>query len=188
MAKSEIIIDANNEKRLPATFGIEEFNEEVPQNNDDNMDWEPITIFSKVNGKKQPIDIRIGKGHKPAIKKKLKNLFQRYAEVFETDSKFFPFLVDERGEPYIHSLNLRSDAVIRNQPTTIKLPPEKANALAKLIGEKLDNGIFTRIPREENAYCTPVTTGTKIDMILALFYKQCGFSTFQRCTEVDSER
>ena len=158
---SKIIIEAENKKRLPGTFGIDDFEEEVPRNTDENMDWEPLHIFSTVNGKKQQIEIRIGKGHSTSTKKRLKSLFQKYSEVFETDDAFFPYLVDENGEPYIHSLNLKTDAVIRNSPTTIKLPPEKSKALAKLIAEKLKNKTFIRIPRNENAFCTPVTVVPK---------------------------
>ena len=159
--ESEIEVEADIKKTLSGTFGLDDFSEEVPRNTDSNMDWEPIYINSVVNGKNQKIEIRIGKGYSPQIKKRLKRLFSRFSDVFETDESFFPYLKDNSGKPYLHSLNLRPDAVIRNTPTTIKLPPEKSAALAKLIKQKLQNGTFIRIPRNENAFCTPVTVVPK---------------------------
>lgn len=155
---ADITVEGHNTKRLPGQFGIDDFIDDIIENTDENMDWEPISIIHKTkNGGNVKMDIKIGRGHSPAAKKALHRLFQNYSEIFYDDPSFFPYLLDSQGKPIIHKLSLRSDAVVRNTPSIIKLPPEKSRALSELVSKKLKAGIFKELDRSESAYCSPIS-------------------------------
>ena len=161
MESDNIRIEADNTKRLPGTFGIEDFAKDVISNDTEDISWQPIDIkHTHTNGRVEKIELRIGKNIDAKFKRELTKLFSQYSEVFSTDQNYFPCLLDDSGKPILHSLGIRSDAVIKNSPVAIKLPPEKNKALEKLIAEKLKNKVFTRIARDESAYCTPVDSVT----------------------------
>ena len=77
-----IKIESGSTKRLPAAYGLGDFEDMIAQNTDSSMDWEPLRIYHTKGKRKYPIDIKIGKGHPPPVKNALRELFTRYSEIF----------------------------------------------------------------------------------------------------------
>ena len=161
LSKTDAHFDSSYEKTVPGQFGLTSVKDDTIVNKPDQIDHKIVTIYYYKNGIKESIDLRIGSDVSAKDTKRFAKVATKYSDLFHWEG-IFPFLRNPvTGEPIDHSLQIRGDAIIRNNPTVIKLPPDHERGLTALIDKKLKDGTFCKIPRSNAQYCSPVTVVPK---------------------------
>ena len=154
--QNKVIIDDSYSSSLAQRHGLDIEDEDFDTQTSET-DMVDIHHVDKA-GKSHKISIPVGKDLSRKTKNELKKTFQEFSDVFWDDPNNFPMLRDpDTGKIIEHKLNLREDAILRNQATVLKLPEEQAQAMKKTIAKKLANGCFIRLPPTESSYCSPVS-------------------------------
>ena len=159
--KTKIKVDNSYARTIPQLHGLESGIKELEDDSPESLTKKVYFNHRDKAGKVHELYVNVGVDIERNIEKQFQKLCEKHSELFYDDPDFFPFLLDKKGQPYLHRLNLREDAVIKSNPATIKLPPDHQNALTKAINQKLRNNTFVRLPRDEQSYCNPVSVVPK---------------------------